>query len=45
VNDFVAKVEGEGEEIVSARIESISNLGDLVVVFSSRMKAEFVNIT
>ena len=35
----------EEEEIVSARVESMNNLGDLVVVFSSKMKTEYINIT
>ena len=45
VSDFVPEVVEEEEEIVTARVESLSNLGDLVVVFSTKMKAEFINVT
>ena len=41
--DFIP--EFESEEIVSARVESFSNLGDMVVVFSTKMKSEYINIT
>lgn len=30
---------------MSARIESISNIGELVVVFSSKMKTEFIDVS